>query len=263
MKVVSFLNMKGGVAKTVSSTTFAYLLNKAGYKTLLVDADPQCNSSAMYEVPSEEQYDQGEIFLKQYDSKPVIWTSKSGVDVLKGGKLLSDINYQIYDENKTENTEMLLRERLRALPYDYIVIDNSPSRNYISRMSLCASDLILAPIDVDSFSFEGLQELLDEIQTVNGKYGLNISFKVFFTKANMRTSLYKSLSDQYSEIFESIFCKCTIRQDNTVKEACTVLKPLPRYNKKSKTIRDYILLMSETLQLPKGRVARLMEEYAT
>lgn len=262
METISLLNTKGGVSKSVSAASIASLLSKDDYKILLIDLDPQANLSSLFREESKKPI--GELLKQEYvDEKELssyfIDTYDDNIKIIPGDDSLTDVIYVLYDQSKEKDINYRLRDLLSAVKnnFDYVIIDNSPFYTYLTKLSLYASDLVLAPIEMDNFSYDGLIALLNRIIEVNRTSYYDTRFKVFFTKVNSRTILFRSLQKQYREILGDIFCSTYIRNDNSVREASTVYFPVPDYAPKCNATNDYLSLLSEVLNLDRWSIRRI------
>lgn len=171
MYKISLLNAKGGVSKSVSAAAIASLLTKAGFKVLLIDLDPQANLSSLFGVSAKLPLAQllAEPSDKQSIDDYICKTPYKNISVVPGDTSLTRVIYQLYDQSKDNDISDRLQKKLNSVQskFDYIIIDNSPFESFLTTISLCASDLVLAPIDVDNFSYEGLLLLFDNIQRTN------------------------------------------------------------------------------------------------
>lgn len=273
MKTISFINAKGGVSKSVSAAAIASLLAKSGKKVLIVDLDPQANASSLLKKSSQNPIGnllQSESVTRDELDEFILPTYDPNIYIIPGDESLTDVIYLLYDQTKPQDDDP--QSQLRQLnvynrlnnilklvkgDYDYVIVDNSPFTSYLTYLSLYASDVVLAPIDLDNFSYEGLLLLFKRIMDVNRHSDEAINFKVFFTRVNYRTNLFKSLQQQYEEVLGDIFCKTYIRQDNCVREAATMYMPLPDYAPKANATMDYLDLLKEVLDFNNGTIRQI------
>ena len=129
--------------------------------------------------------------------------------------------------------------------YDYIIIDNSPFKSYLTTCAMCASNKIITPICVDNFSYDGLMSLFDTIEELNQKYALSIEFAgMFMTRVAGRTTLYKQMYESYENMFGDKFLPVSIRNCIAVNESNTLFEPLLTYDKRCSAAQDYIELVN-------------------
>lgn len=174
-------------------------------------------------------------------------TDYNNISILSASRELNTLIYKIYDKSKEKNIELCLRNNLSLLKdeYDYIIIDNSPFKSYLTTCAICASDKIITPIGVDNFSYDGLMSLLDTIEELNTKYSLSIEFAgIFMTRVAGRTTLFKQMFESYENMFEDKFLPVSIRNSISVSESNTTFEPLLTYDKRCTAAQDYIELVN-------------------
>lgn len=252
-EVISLINEKGGVGKSTSSITIAQILAISGYKTLLIDLDPQMNTTKMFglsEGIEDENYEQ--LFCSKKDNIEeleyfITETEYENISILSASRELNNLIYVIYDKMKETNVELYLRHNLALLKekYDYIIIDNSPFKSYLTTCAMCASDKIITPICVDNFSYDGLMSLIDSVDELNDRYNLNIEFAgIFMTRVAGRTTLFKQMFESYENMFGDKFLPPYIRNCIAVNESNTTFEPLLTYDKRCSAAQDYIELVN-------------------
>ena len=133
-EVISLINEKGGVGKSSSAITIAQILSISGYSILLIDLDPQMNTSKMFGKSEEgKDIDYEQLFCSKFDDKATVMnyistTDYENISILCASRELNNLIYKIYDESKESNVELCFKHNLSLLKddYDYIIIDNSP-----------------------------------------------------------------------------------------------------------------------------------------
>lgn len=253
-EVISLINEKGGVAKSTSAITISQILAISGYRVLIIDLDPQMNTSKMFGHTDNNNPDINYEHLfcsKQLRKSSVMEfiseTDYSGISLLSASRELNTLIYKIYDCSKNSNVELFLKHNLNFLKdeFDYIIIDNSPFKSYLTSCAMCASDKILTPICVDNFSYDGLMSLLDSIDELNSKYSLAIEFAgIFMTRVAGRTTLFKQMFESYESMFGDKFLPVSIRNCIAVNESNTTFEPLLTYDKRCSAAQDYIELVN-------------------
>ena len=252
-EVISLINEKGGVGKSTSAITITQILSISGYNVLLIDLDPQMNTTKMFStVDNIKNVDYERLFCSRLDDKEDVMeyisdTDYDNISILSASRELNTLIYKIYDQSKEKNIELYLRNNLRLLEdeFDYIIIDNSPFKSYLTTCAICASDKIITPIGVDNFSYDGLMSLLDTIEELNAKYSLAIEFAgIFMTRVAGRTTLFKQMFESYENMFGDKFLPVSIRNSISVSESNTTFEPLLTYDKRSGATQDYIELVN-------------------
>lgn len=206
--VISLLNLKGGVGKTVSSINIAYALTEAGNKVLIVDTDSQGNvatalgamvdknSGTLVDLLSDEI--DGSVSLEQI--KECI-LSGGKMDILPSDSLLAGIDYKLINAFNREMVLKAIVDKLRAV-YDFIIIDCPPSLGLIVRNVLTASDYVLIPVEAHYLSFESLQATLGTIDMVRLKLNPDLKIAgIFLTMYQSRTNLSKGIREKLRETY--------------------------------------------------------------
>lgn len=180
-KVISFVNQKGGTGKTTACINISAGLVIKGYSVLLVDIDPQANSTLSLGV------DPGQVDGSMYD---VLLNHQELPGILRGttrdGLTLAPANIELANSDiSLEGHQTRLRDALRAYKgqYDYILVDCPPSLSLLTINGLVASDSVLIPVLCDYLSLEGLKQLLESIERI--RKGFNKSLRVLGILPNM------------------------------------------------------------------------------
>ena len=206
--VISLLNLKGGVGKTVSSINIAYALADAGKKVLIVDTDSQGNvatamgiaadtiSNTIVDLLSEEI--DGSVDLARI-TECIMAAGK--VDILPSNARLAGLDCKLMNAFNREMVLKAIVDKLRGI-YDYIIIDCPPSLGLIVRNVLTASDYVLIPVEAHYLSFESLQVTLSTIDMVRLKLNPNLKIAgIFLTMYQSRTNLSKGIKEKLHESY--------------------------------------------------------------
>ena len=167
MKVLSIINLKGGVAKTISSVNMAHILAAVkGFKVLLIDNDKQGNASKIMNRHSYDHKGTAEVMTQRgIDPAEVIQhTDFEGLDIITANMNLLTANLEVMlDQSRPQQTRF--KKFLDGLQneYDYCIIDNAPDINISTINALVASQDVMVPITIDDFAIDGLAELKEQI----------------------------------------------------------------------------------------------------
>ena len=261
--IISIINKKGGVGKTSTIGSIASICAHYGLKILVVDLDPQCNTTQLFFNENEEKsyFTISDLLLNQnadytFVNRTIKRSSYENIDIIPGDEELDEIGDKILLENAhinengkielTNEAQLLLTRTFIEKDYNLILIDNTPYFNLISKNALSASNGVLIPVENDGYSYYGLTKLLSKIYEIKGELNNSLDLLgVFFTKVNNRTTLFKQLSELFKTELGDKLLNSYIRQDNQVKESNTALVPLFEFARKSNATLDYMQLVSE------------------
>lgn len=268
-KIIGVLNHKGGVGKTTTVCALASLFEMVGKRVLLVDADPQGNSSQIFRVLNSKDntnaYEAYNLFLGTTPVKDLILTCPdSNVKVIASGPMHKNTATDLAQLAKEEGTDAVrirLKNRLEEVKddFDFIIIDNNPARDFIAENVLTASDYILTPVEMDGFGYEGLKTVLDDIMTIKKTLNPKLNFLgVLFTRVEPRTNIFADLYPRFIQDLGDDVIKQPIRKDKIVKEANTTFTPLYRYVARSKGGTDYIHAAQEMGLITEEEMERLL-----
>ena len=168
-KIISVSNQKGGVGKTTTAVTIATELALKNYKTLLIDCDPQSNSTSSFEInklPNQTIY---EVLVNQESiNNSICSTSIDKLYLAPSNQNLSAAEIELVD---ITNREMLLKKAINEVEkdYDYIIIDTPPALGILTINCLTACKWVLIPLQVEYFALEGLNNLMQTIEMIKDK----------------------------------------------------------------------------------------------
>ena len=260
LKTILIANQKGGIAKTTTCTALASGLALKGYKTLLIDADPQGNSTDTYRAEVEGHATLYDVLLDK-DRIPLseaIQHTDAG-DIVAADPLLSTA-----DQVLLSDPEGFYRmvDAIRDLEnfvdpadkktYDFVVIDTGPADNSILKNCMVAADYIVIPVTADRYSLQGLAKLNDTIVAIQRRH--NRSLKVLgllLVKYDKRTRLaqeVREVLDSVSEAMNTRVFDTTIRESIKAKEAQAKRKTLYAHAPYSTTAFDYKRLVEEVVE---------------
>ena len=239
-KTVSIFNQKGGVGKTTTCVNFAAALGLKGKKTLLVDLDPQGNTTSGVGI------DKTEIDVSAKDI--LIKTDFKNLSVLPANMNLAGAELELAEE---ENRFKALKKALAPLvmEYDYIIIDCPPSLGLLSLNALTASDTLIVPLQCEYYALEGLSQLLGTVRTVKQHYNEHLELEgVLFTMYDTRLKLNSQVIEEVNQYFPNKAYKTTIPRSVKLAEAPSFGKPIFYYEKYSKPAFAYKKFADEFLK---------------
>lgn len=254
-KIIAIANQKGGVSKTTTTLAMANVLQKKGYKTLIVDTDIQGNTSGVYKAQMNETETLYDVIFEEPRSSGFesIQTTEAG-DIIASDPLL------IQAESKlSENQESIcyLKEGLDRIRetgvYDFIIIDTNPYIGSMLYSSLIAADQVIVPMEADIFSLEGVDMFQETMASVKENYNPDLKMVGYLlTQFNPRVVLSREIREDLhakTEELGTYLFDTTIRSSQKVKDAQASRKPLLEYAPKSTSAIDYIKFVEEYLEI--------------
>lgn len=248
-KTVSILNQKGGVGKTTTAVNLSAAIGAAGNRLLLVDIDPQGNSTSGYGINKREiknsSYEllTGEIKA----SEAIIHTEFENVDLIPANMNLAGAELEIID---MKNRESILRNALAEIweDYDYIFLDCPPSLGLITLNALTASDTFLVPIQCEYYALEGLSQLMSTARKIKQKYNEYLELEgVLLTMYDGRLNLTQQVVAEVKRFFPKKVYSTTIPRNVRLSEAPGFGQPIMYFDKNSKGAVAYSSLCDEFL----------------
>ncbi len=237
-KIIAVTNQKGGVGKTTSAVNISAGLALMGRKVLLVDIDPQGNSSSGFGVeaaPNKSVYDvlMGNATVKEARVKTK-WC-----DVLPTDNNLAGAEIELV---ATEGREYILKNALDKVrdEYDYIFIDCPPSLALLTLNALVACDTVLVPMQCEYYALEGLSQLTHTIRTVKRSMNKNIDFEgILLTMYDGRTNLTIQVAEEIKKFFGPKVYKTVIPRNVRLSEAPSHGLPIFAYDRLSRGAESY------------------------
>jgi chromosome partitioning protein len=247
-KVIAIANQKGGVGKTTTSINLSSSLAAAEKKTLLIDIDPQSNSSSGLSIinHSPSVY---EVLIGTIDINDVIInTYMPFLDMLPANINLVGAEIEMVD---MENRVGLLKKALVRLQkeYDYIIIDCPPSLGLLTLNALTSADSVLIPVQCEYFALEGLGQLLNTVNIVKQHFNKNLTIEgVLLTMFDTRLKLSHQVAEEVRKYFGEKVFNTIIHRNVRISESPSYGKPVILYDAVSSGSKNYISLASELLQ---------------
>lgn len=252
MKTISIINLKGGVAKTISAVNIAHILATVHDKrVLLADNDKQGNTSKMFKLHNYDAPSIAEIMIERHpDLKAIINpTAYPNLDVIPANMTLLQANLSVLlDSARPQQTRIKQALQTVADRYDYCIIDNAPDINISTINALVASDDALIPVKIDQFAFDGLHELRDQIDNTREDLNPALRLRGCFVTSYQRNEVNKQGEEWLRTQTDYPVFNTRIRKTEKVDESTFAAVPIVEYSRYCGAAKDYISLVAEYLQ---------------
>lgn len=247
---ISLANQKGGVGKTTSAVNIAAALGALGKRTLLIDLDPQGNSTSGVGVARRtvklSSYDV--IIGKASAADAIVKTGFAELSLIPSQIALAGAEFELIDMDKRE---LLLKAAIEPIEdqFDYIIIDCPPSLGILSINALAASSGVIIPMQCEFYSLEGLSQLMLTIKQVKKLYNHSLEITgILITMFNGRLNLSAQVLDEIKKYYADKLFSTSIVRNVKLSEAPSYGEPIIYYDKNSKGARVYTDVAKEILE---------------
>lgn len=249
-KIIAIANQKGGVGKTTTAINLAASLAALEHKTLLVDADPQANStSGLGFDPRNIETSIYECMVDGLDAKDLILnTSVPFLDLVPAHIDLAGADIEMVS---IEGREMRMREALKNVKeqYDYIIIDCSPSLGLITVNALVAAHAILVPVQCEYFALEGLGKLMSTIKIIQARLNPTLEIEgILLTMYDSRIRLSNQVVEEVRSHFQHLVFNTIIPRNIRLSECPSFGVPVIAHDADSKGAISYVNLAHEIVE---------------
>lgn len=248
-RIICIANQKGGVGKTTTVINLGASLAAEGKSTLIVDCDPQANTTGGlgFQKDPTRRTIYNALILNETPERITIKTQVKGLDLIPSDKNLVGAPVELVD---VEGREFKLKSFLLSIrdAYEYILIDCPPALDLLTLNSLAASDSVLVPIQCEYYAMEGVAELLDTLMRLRRTINPDLAVEgILLTMYDDRTTLSKQVAADLRSFFGTQVFNTVIPRNVRLAEAPSYGKPILFYDISSKGAEAYIQLAKEVI----------------
>lgn len=215
-KIISISNQKGGVGKTTLTTNIAYSLSILGYKTLVLDLDPQCDLTFQFGVDNDDMYNIERVLSGKVKIDEALYEVNDNLDILPGHH---DTMFF-----KSFGSSELLKKKLLELEteeYDFVLIDHPPTLSELSLQGIVASDYILVITDAETFSLKNLNGFINDLEAVKHRLNKDVNILgVVINRVDLRRNLTKRKMLEVREAMGNYVFETFLNTDTAFPIAC-------------------------------------------
>lgn len=246
MKTIAIVNQKGGCGKTTTAINVAGVLAKEGFRTLLVDLDPQSHCAAGLAIPEQRiDLDIGDAMLappeQAIEPSRLLWRASRNLDLAPSRMKLAGLEAARGGLADRPDKERRLAGVLSRFSrnYDVCLVDCSPSIGLLTYNALAAADEVVIPVETGFFSLQGATKQVNTIRTVGKRLGCAAPYWLVATIHDEESALARDLLEELRRRFGQRVAPVVVRRDPTLKEAASFGQPVIEYAGQSAGAKDY------------------------
>lgn len=248
-RIIAIANQKGGVGKTTTAINLSACLAEAGQKVLVLDIDPQGNTTSGLGINKEEMESTiYQVILQEIEIEDAICKQTfENLDVIPSNVNLAGAEIDLID---VEDREYILKNAILKVRdnYDYVILDCPPSLSMLTVNAMTAADTVLVPIQCEYYALEGLTQLIHTINLVKKKLNPALELEgVVFTMYDSRTNLSLQVVENVKDNLKQNIYKTIIPRNIRLAEAPSHGLPINIYDSKSSGAESYRLLAEEVM----------------
>ena len=249
-RVIAIANQKGGVGKTTTSINLSAALAEKGKKVLVIDTDPQGNTTSGFGIEKNELENTiYELLLGECSVQDcVIKDAYEGVAIIPSNVNLAAVEIELVD---AKNREFILKKEIDWVrdEYDFAIIDCPPSLSMLTVNAMTAADSVLVPIQCEYYALEGLSQLIHTVNLVKERLNPELDMEgVVFTMYDARTNLSLQVVENVKSVLKQKIFDTVIPRNVRLAEAPSYGMPINKYDPKSAGAESYAALAEEVIK---------------
>ena len=255
--IISFANQKGGVGKTTSALNCASSLGTLGKRVLLIDLDPQANTTSSLGIAKNGlKYSIYDVFTGKADdiSDAIIETKYKNLSIIPSNMMLASIEAELTTEGGRESyLKRILSDLSERDLFDYVIIDCPPSLGMITVNALVASTGLIIPTQCEYFALEGLTQLMMTVKAIKARYNKNLVITgILITMFTPRFKLSKEVLNELESYYFGMIFDQKISRSISLSESSSYAEPINYYSKYSKSSLEYQKVAREIVERTEG-----------
>ena len=255
--IISFANQKGGVGKTTSALNCASSLGTLGKRVLLIDLDPQANTTSSLGIAKNGlKYSIYDVFTGKADdiSDAIIETKYKNLSIIPSNMMLASIEAELTTEGGRESyLKRILSDLSERNLFDYVIIDCPPSLGMITVNALVASTGLIIPTQCEYFALEGLTQLMMTVKAIKARYNKNLVITgILVTMFTPRFKLSKEVLNELESYYFGMIFDQKISRSISLSESSSYAEPINYYSKYSKSSLEYQKVAREIVERTEG-----------